>query len=190
MWQNKSLFYTIVSEYIIILSTHYIIVFFYSTSVYVLFGPGIYTVKFKHCKMRSLFRNKKFVLDEKLEWNASNFVILLEYKYPNIFVFLIHTTNLFSPLLNIVYVNKDQGIHCLKKICKKWKQKKIFGFSNLKNMAKFEAFHWDNFIKHKLLLSEFKCDAFIRSVFEANRSKVNKSQKKEKESQKVKKKVS
>ena len=122
MWQNKSLFYTIVSEYIIILSTHYIIVFFYSTSVYVLFGPGIYTVKFKHCKMRSLFRSKKFVLDEKLEWNASNFVIFLEYEL--LFYFFYHFV-------------LSSSFH-------------IYSFSYSKKMANFEAFHcWDHLIKHK-----------------------------------------
>ena len=128
MWQNKSLFYTIVSEYIIILSTHCIIVFFYSTSVYVLFGPGIYTVKFKHCKMRSLFRNKKFVLDEKLEWNASNFVILLEYKYPNIFVFLIHTTNLFSPYWILSMSTKTRAFIVWKKLARNENRKKYVAF--------------------------------------------------------------
>jgi len=30
----------------------------------------------------------------------------------------------------------------------------IFGFSHTENMAKFEPFHFDNFIKHKPLISQ------------------------------------
>ena len=142
MWQDKSLFYTIVSEYIIILSTqNCIIVFFYSTSVYVLFGPGIYTVKFKHCKMRSLVRSKCLCLmksSSKMFQICHIFGIRTSIYF---FLFSFHATNLFPPneCPGICFQRPGHSLLC-KKISKKWKQKKMCGFSNLKNITNFEVF--------------------------------------------------
>ena len=44
----------------------------------------------------ALFRNKKFMLDEKLQGNASKFAIFLEYENP-FFLFFISCNFIFSP---------------------------------------------------------------------------------------------
>ena len=61
----------------------------------------------------TLFRNKRFMLDEMFQRNASKFAIFLEYKNPcSFFVFHFMLLYLFFPLINaLVYVDIDQGIH-------------------------------------------------------------------------------
>ena len=65
--------------------------------------------------INSLFRNKRFVLDEMTYQNASKFVVLfLECENPRRYLFLVFlfraTLNFF--LMNaLIYVSIDQGIH-------------------------------------------------------------------------------
>ena len=60
----------------------------------------------------TLFRNKRFMLDEMTQWNASKFAIFLEYEKPHSFFPFLFCATLFFSLMNaLVYVNIDQGIH-------------------------------------------------------------------------------
>ena len=63
------------------------------------------------CKdgLGTLFRNKRFMLDEMYQQNASKFDKFLEYENPHSFFFhFVHGQSLMNPL---VYVNIDQGIN-------------------------------------------------------------------------------
>ena len=58
---------------------------------------------------KALFRNKRFVLDEMTQWNASKFAIFYIYENPKL-LFPFCATLRF-PLMNaLVYVDIDQGI--------------------------------------------------------------------------------
>ena len=60
----------------------------------------------------TLFRNKRFMLDEMFQRNASKFAIFLEYENPCSFFRFSFRATLFFPLMNaLVYVDIDQGIH-------------------------------------------------------------------------------
>ena len=60
----------------------------------------------------SLFRKKRFMLDENFQQNASEFVIFYIHENPKLlFLFLFHATLFFSLMNALVYVNIDQGIH-------------------------------------------------------------------------------
>ena len=63
--------------------------------------------------IHSLFRNKRFMLDEMFQQNASKFSILLEYKNPRSFIFVFfYFVLLYFFLMNaLVYVDIDQGLH-------------------------------------------------------------------------------
>ena len=59
----------------------------------------------------SLFRNKRFVLNEKLQWNASKFAILLEYEntctYVVFFSFFILCYLFFPNECPVLYVQHE-----------------------------------------------------------------------------------
>ena len=56
----------------------------------------------------SLFRNKRFMLDEMTWQNASKFAIFLEYEnLPSIFRFSFRATLIFSLMNALVYVDID-----------------------------------------------------------------------------------
>ena len=60
----------------------------------------------------TLFRNKRFALNEMIQRNASKFAILLEYQNPHTFFRISFHATLIFPLMNaMVYVDIDQGIH-------------------------------------------------------------------------------
>ena len=60
----------------------------------------------------TLFRKKRFMLDEKFQRNVSKFAIFYIYENPKLFFLFFFFCYLIFPLMNVlVYVNKDQGIH-------------------------------------------------------------------------------
>ena len=68
-------------------------------------------------------------------------------------IFVFHFEQLW--IFNSVYVDIDRASTVKNpKLLEMKMNKKIFEFSYLKNMANFEAFLLDNFIKHKHLISE------------------------------------
>ena len=90
---------------------------------------------------RSLFRNKRFMLDEMFHRNASKFGIFLEFENP------------FSFFLSFHFV--EQGIYWGKNnVVRNEKWKKICGFSYSKKYGKFWNFLLGHFIKHKYLIFE------------------------------------
>ena len=71
----------------------------------------------------SLFRNKRFALNEMFQRNDSKFAIFL-------FCFSFRPILYFYLMNALVYVNIDQGIHKVKyKVARNEKQKKLHGFS-------------------------------------------------------------
>ena len=61
---------------------------------------------------QSLFRNKKFMLDEMTQRNTSKFVIFLEYENPGSFFRFSFRAFLSFYFMNApVYVDIEQGIH-------------------------------------------------------------------------------
>ena len=57
----------------------------------------------------SLFRNKKFMLDEMALWKDSKFAILLEYENPRSFFHYFFCATLFFSLMNaLVFVNIEE----------------------------------------------------------------------------------
>ena len=61
-------------------------------------------------KKNPLFKNKRFLLDEMFQQNASKLAIILEYENPCSF-FIIPCYFIFYPMKALVYVDIDQGIH-------------------------------------------------------------------------------
>ena len=60
----------------------------------------------------SLFRNKRFMLDEMSQWNASKFAIFYTYEnWKLLFLFFVSYYFIFSLMNALVYVDIDQGIH-------------------------------------------------------------------------------
>ena len=60
---------------------------------------------------QSLFRKKRFMLDEKFQRNASKFDIFYIYENPKLF-FPFFISCYFFPLINaLVYVDIEQGIN-------------------------------------------------------------------------------
>ena len=90
----------------------------------------------------SLFRNKRFMLDEMLQQNSSKIAILLEYKNR----FSIRATLYFFLMNADIHYGKNK-VHS-----RKWK-KKLRGCSYLKIMANFEMFRCN--ITSKINLSFF-----------------------------------
>ena len=64
----------------------------------------------------ALFKNKRFMLDEIFQQNASKFAIILEYENPCSFLSISFRATLSFYLINaLVYVDIDQGIHKVKR---------------------------------------------------------------------------
>ena len=60
----------------------------------------------------SLFRNKRFILDEMTYRNDSKFAIFLEYENPLTHIVFFYFAYFIFPLMNALgYVDIDQGIH-------------------------------------------------------------------------------
>ena len=96
--------------------------------------------------MISLFRKRRFALNENLHPNASKFAM---------FMFFISSNFTFSLMNALVYVNIGQGIHKGKsKVTWNEKRKKLLGFSFYIIIANFEAFSWTFSLSTNLLFSE------------------------------------
>ena len=76
------------------------------------YNSSIHLLQFLINILSTLFRNKRFMLDEMFQWNASKFAILLEYENPCSFFHFSFSETLYFYLMNtLVYVDIDQGIH-------------------------------------------------------------------------------
>ena len=93
---------------------------------------------------KTLFRNKRFMLEEMLQPIA--IAIHLEYETPYSFLF----SRRFFNFVLLYFFQINSEINSMK-----WKKKLNTGwFSYSKNVANFDAFLWIIFIKHKPLISE------------------------------------
>ena len=75
-----------------------------------------------------------FVLDEKLQRNASQFAIFFEYENHNSFFFRFSFRATLDLLQSMSTVTSPKQLEM--------KKKRVFRFSYSKNMANFEAFLW------------------------------------------------
>ena len=97
----------------------------------------------RYSKLFTLFRNKRFMLDEMTKRNALKFAIFYIYENPNLLF------SFFNSSYFIYFPNECPGLcqhrpgHSLgenSKLHKMKNGKKLHGFSCYKNMANFEAF--------------------------------------------------
>ena len=106
----------------------------------------------------TLFRNKRFMLDEMTRWNASKFAIFYIYENPKLlFPFFISCNFTFIP-------NECHGLCCHRpwnslgkevKLHEMKNGKSIFGFSyTYTEYGKFRSVSPGHFIKHKPIISE------------------------------------
>ena len=107
------------------------------------------------------------MLDEKFQQNHSKFAIFYIYENPKLlFPFFISCYFIFSP-------NECPGLcqhrpgHSLGKKIKQHEMKNgksNFGFSFVKSIANFEAFHWNFFVEHNPSIWEECCIMHIRQL--------------------------